>query len=64
MSSIKGAIPFYNANNFGRGSGPILVTNLYCSSPKFSLLECNLRYDSIQSASHYNDAGVRCQSKY
>ena len=64
MCSIKGAIPFYNANAFGRGTGSILVTNVYCSSQKSSLLECDFRYNSIHSASHYNDAGVRCQGKY
>ena len=61
--SFEGAIPFYNAYLFGRGAGPILFTNVHCSSPKSSLLECNIGYQSSPQASHLFDVGVRCQSE-
>ena len=61
---IAGAIAYYNAY-FGPGSGPIFLDSFYCSTGfEPSLLDCSRYSMGISSAcSHYDDAGVSCQSK-
>ena len=60
---IAGVIAYYNAY-FGPGSGPILLDSFYCYTGfEPSLLDCS-RYMGVSSAcSHYDDAGISCQSK-
>ena len=57
-----GAQSLHNAY-FGEGTGPILITYVYCSLPKLSLLNCNINYYYYyqNDHNHNNDAGVRCQ---
>ena len=50
-----------NNANFGKGSGPILIRDVQCSSPKQSLLECNIYYHYNPQRTHNNDVGVICQ---
>ena len=61
-NQFVGAQSLYNAY-FGEGSGPILLYYVYCSTPKFSLLNChiNFPYYYVSSSNHNNDVGVRCQ---
>ena len=61
---IAGVTAYYNAY-FSPGSGPILLDGLYCYTGfEPSLLECSHSDMGISSAcSHYDDAGVSCQSK-
>ena len=44
------------------GSGPILLSNLYCTGTETSLLDCN-RYNmyGTLSCNHRDDAGVICE---
>ena len=47
---------------FGEGSSPVLLTDVYCSSPKDSLLNCFIRYTSRVSNRNRNLViGVKCQ---
>ena len=61
---IKGAQSLYNAY-FGEGIGPILLHYVHCSTPLFSLLNCNINsyyyYYKYAYSNHNDDAGVRCQ---
>ena len=64
-NSFVGAQSLYNAY-FGEGSGPILLHYVYCSTPTFSLLNCNINsyyyyYKYYAYNNHNNDVGVRCQ---
>ena len=51
----------YNAY-FGMGSGPVLLSNLYCAGTEDSLLDCNSYnvYGTL-SCTHKDDAGVTCE---
>ena len=58
---LIGAIRMRNAY-FGEGSGPVLLTDVYCSSPKDSLMNCSIRYTSRVSNRNRNlVVGVKCQ---
>ena len=48
---------------FGSGSGPILLSNLYCTGSESSLLDCNQQSCYVTSCTHTNDAGVICERK-
>ena len=57
---ISDAIAYSNAR-FGRGTGPILLDNLACTGSEYNLTSCS--YDSDTSdCTHYEDAGVRCNT--
>ena len=59
-----GAVTLRNAY-FGRGTGPVLLTNVYCSLPKDSLFNCSIRYTSSVTNRNRNQViGVRCQRIY
>ena len=64
VTVIAGAIAYYNAY-FGPGSGPIFLDSIYCYTGfEPSLLDCYSYSMGVSSAcSHYDDAGVSCQSK-
>ena len=49
--------------HFGRGSGPILLSNLFCRGSELSLLDCNSNALRSLSCSHSEDAGVTCEGK-
>ena len=58
-----GASSFYDAY-FGKGIGPILLNHVSCSSPRSSLLNCNIDYNYNRYSYHNDDAGVRCQCEF
>ena len=49
---------------FGFGTGPILLSNLYCTGIESSLLECNQQSCGVSRCTHNNDVGVVCERKY
>ena len=51
---------FYN-QYFGAGTGPIVYTYLRCDGTESRLENCRTSNSFYFSASHSNDAGVRCQ---
>jgi deleted-in-malignant-brain-tumors protein 1 len=55
-----GSIPRLNAQ-FGHGSGPVLMSHLYCSGSEHSLLDCTHQSCGVTSCTHHSDAGVTCE---
>ena len=49
---------------FGFGTGPILLSNLYCTGTESSLLECSHQSCGVTSCTHSNDAGVICECMF
>ena len=47
-------------HNFGRGTGPIFLYGLRCTSSESSLLNCSHSGIRFNWCSHYSDAGVVC----
>ena len=60
FSLILGAVPRYGSF-YGRSSGPIFLTDLFCSGTESSLMDCNRNVYDITSCYHFEDAGVECQ---
>ncbi|XP_019849591.1 PREDICTED: deleted in malignant brain tumors 1 protein-like [Amphimedon queenslandica] len=59
--TAPGAIKLVDAF-FGEGSSPVLLTDVYCSSPNDSLLNCSIKYTSQVSNRNRNHViGVKCQ---
>ena len=56
-------VGFVVRNNayFGMGSGPILLSDLYCTGAESSLFECNRYMYGTLSCTHRDDAGVTCE---
>ena len=51
----------YSNARYGQGTGPILLDNLACTGAEYNLTSCS--YDADTSdCSHYEDAGVRCNT--
>jgi hypothetical protein len=48
---------------YGMGSGPILLSNLYCTGSEDTLLGCNRNMYGALSCTHRQDAGVVCEGK-
>lgn len=48
---------------YGMGSGPILLSDLYCTGTESNMLECNRNMYGTLSCSHNQDAGVRCEGE-
>ena len=48
---------------FGLGTGPILLSDLYCTGTESSLLECSQQSCYVTSCTHSNDVGVICECK-
>ena len=46
---------------YGKGSGPILLSHLYCNGSEKTLLECNRDMYGTLSCTHDQDAGVSCE---
>ena len=45
---------------FGRGSGPVFMTNVHCSGSETHLVNCSHSTLPSQYCSHYYDVGVEC----
>ena len=59
---FAGVTIFYNAY-FGKGTGPILLDNLFCSSMEARLIDCPHSGVGVHNCFHSRDAGLRCQRK-
>lgn len=46
---------------FGKGSGPILLDNLHCSTGKTSIFDCFHNDIGNHNCDHGDDAGVTCR---
>ena len=57
-----GSVARYSAY-YGTGSGPILLSNLYCTGSEENLLQCNRNMYGTLSCSHSQDAGVICEGQ-
>ena len=50
-----------NSYNFGQGSGPIWLDNVYCTGNESTLASCgHLGLNISRNCTHTEDAGVRC----
>lgn len=56
-SSMVDPVPYYEAH-FGRGSGDILLGNLYCNGSEDNLYDC--QRDTYLICDHSEDAGLLC----
>ena len=56
---IAGAIARQNGY-FGRGSGPVFLTDVRCGGLEARLLDCRFGELEENDCSHYQDAGVVC----
>lgn len=56
--SVIGAVAFSGAH-FGQGSGPIHADDVQCTGSEGRLNNCP--YDTTNTCSHSEDAGVRCE---
>ena len=62
LSSLLSAAPAFSNAQFGQGSGPIALTNVYCDVNGDMLLECYSDPLLAETGcSHAEDAGVRCE---
>ena len=48
---------------FGRGTGAILLDQVACTGTETRLVNCRSNPLGIHDCSHFEDAGVTCQSK-
>ena len=61
-SSLSPDAIAYSGAFFGTGSGPIHLDDVACTGSEAALINCT--YDaSTVDCSHFEDAGVQCQSK-
>ena len=56
-----GSVAYRTANQFGQGTGPILMFAIGCSGQESNLLDCSYRPFPHSTCSHYYDAGVKCE---
>ena len=60
---LLGSISYSNANQFGQGTGPILMYFVHCFGNEDTLIQCYKNYIIPSSCSHYNDVGIKCEGK-
>ena len=60
-NNVAGVTVYSSSTQFGRGTGPILFTNIGCSGSESSLLECSRSVFGVTSCTHSGDVGVKCE---
>ena len=45
---------------YGRGTGPIFMSNVRCTGRETGLNQCSYSTSSIRYCTHYRDVGVEC----
>ena len=51
----------YNQARFGEGTGRIWLDNVQCTENERVLMNCTASSNGVNSCTHAQDAGVRCQ---
>ena len=51
-----------NGSSFGEGTGRIWLDNVQCTGNERTLINCTASSNGVNSCTHAQDAGVRCQS--
>lgn len=59
----KSALLNFTREYFGRGSGPIWISNVQCNGNETSLLECRQERVLQRGCTHKQDVGVLCRGK-
>ena len=57
---FSGAVQALSRAAFGRGSGPILLDDVFCTGTEETVFDCQHRGIGNHNCEHYDDAGVRC----
>ena len=57
-----GAVEYKNAAYYGRGTGPILLSQIGCTGSEDSLGQCQHSDWYYQFCNHFEDAGVVCKT--
>ena len=60
-NTVAGVTIYSSSTQFGRGTGPILFTNVGCSGTESSLLKCSRSVFGVTSCTHSQDVGVKCE---
>ena len=56
-----GYTTYVNANLYGQGTGPILMSQVGCSGQESNLIDCSYRPFPFYTCSHKYDVGVKCE---
>ena len=56
------AVTYYNSAHFGQGTGPIWITQLYCTGTEQNILKCPRQFElgNPLGCSHSEDVSVVC----
>ena len=61
---FEGSIPYSSASQYGKGTGPIFISGLFCQGNEPNLLSCPHSLVHSSSCSHNYDVGVKCEGQY
>ena len=57
----SGSVAYTNANQYGQGTGPILMSNVGCTGTESRVLDCS--YYPFHECTHSYDVGIKCEGK-